>query len=200
MRKWLPAIAILIVAAGAILLFNRPPQPISQPQSAPVTAPVAQTADSELLTAPPVPTLSNRAAIAITPATQHKPVARLDSYQPTTPVVNLPEPTVPIEDLPKLPPETVIENVRAAFRNFRARFASNPVGTNEEITRALNGQNPGQSRFLRMEDGMRINAKGELIDTWGTPYFFHQLSGTEMEIHCAGSDKVMWTSDDLVIK
>ena len=47
---------------------------------------------------------------------------------------------------------------------------------------------------------MRINSQGELIDPWGTPYFFHQLSGTEMEIHSAGPDKVMWTQDDLVIK
>ena len=48
--------------------------------------------------------------------------------------------------------------------------------------------------------GLRLNAAGELVDPWGTPYFFHQLSATEMEIHSAGPDKVMWTRDDLVIK
>jgi hypothetical protein len=47
---------------------------------------------------------------------------------------------------------------------------------------------------------LRINGKGELVDYWGTPFFFHQLSGTEMEIHSAGPDKVMWTADDLVTK
>jgi len=36
------------------------------------------------------------------------------------------------------------------------------------------------------------------VDPWGTPYFFHQLSGKEMEIHSAGPDKMMWTADDLV--
>ncbi len=47
---------------------------------------------------------------------------------------------------------------------------------------------------------MRINEKGELVDAWNTPFFFHQISGTEMEIHSAGPDKIMWTQDDLVIK
>jgi len=43
-----------------------------------------------------------------------------------------------------------------------------------------------------------VNDQGEMIDPWGTPYFFHQISGTQMEIHSAGPDHVMWTSDDLV--
>ncbi|PWU14140.1 MAG: hypothetical protein C5B50_17870 [Verrucomicrobia bacterium] len=79
-------------------------------------------------------------------------------------------------------------------------FGGNPVGTNQEITQALNGDNPKQINFLNPDAGMRVNALGELIDAWGTPYFFHQLSATEMEIRSAGPDKVMWTGDDLVTK
>ena len=45
-----------------------------------------------------------------------------------------------------------------------------------------------------------VNEKGELVDPWGTPYFFHQLSAMEMEIRSAGPDRIMWTEDDLVIK
>jgi hypothetical protein len=92
----------------------------------------------------------------------------------------------------------VLENMRRAVRNYGARFGGNPVGTNPEITRALAGDNPKQVNFLKAEDGLRVNANGELVDPWGTPYFFHQLSGTEMEIHSAGPDKKMWTDDDLV--
>jgi hypothetical protein len=95
---------------------------------------------------------------------------------------------------------TVLENMRRAIRNYGSRFGGNPVGTNPEITRALAGENPKQVDFLSADDGLRVNSAGELVDPWGTPYFFHQLSGTEMEIHSAGPDKKMWTADDLVTR
>ena len=57
-------------------------------------------------------------------------------------------------------------------------------------------------RYLLGEAGLAVanRIEGELVDAWGTPYFFHQISGSEMEIHSAGPDKIMWTSDDLVVK
>jgi hypothetical protein len=94
----------------------------------------------------------------------------------------------------------VLENMRSMFRNYSSRFGGNPVGNNLEITSFLNGGNPAQAVFLNPDDGMRVNGRGELVDNWDTPYFFHQLSRTEMEIHSAGPDRRMWTSDDLVIK
>ena len=100
----------------------------------------------------------------------------------------------------KLPPEIALQNVRRVVHQYGAMFGGNPVGTNPEITAALTGNNPKQINFLTGQPGMSINGKGELVDAWGTPYFFHQLSGTEMEIHSAGPDKTMWTSDDLVTR
>jgi len=97
-------------------------------------------------------------------------------------------------------PAIALENMRHAIRDYGSRFGGNPVGLNSEITSQLNGQNPRQVNFIQPESGMRINGQGELIDPWGTPYFFHQLSAQEMEIRSAGPDKVMWTADDLVIK
>jgi hypothetical protein len=99
-----------------------------------------------------------------------------------------------------LAPETVLANVRNAVRQYNTLFGGNPVGTNEEITRALNGENPKGAYFLNADAGMRVNGQGELIDQWGTPYFFHQLSGTDMEVRSAGPDRKMWTGDDLVTK
>ena len=99
-----------------------------------------------------------------------------------------------------IPPEIILGKVAHAIRDYASMFGGNPVGTNPEITAALNGQNPRQANFINPDEGMRINGNGELVDAWGTPYFFHQLSGTEMEIHSAGPDKKMWTSDDLVVK
>jgi hypothetical protein len=97
-------------------------------------------------------------------------------------------------------PAIVLDKMSIAVRQYGSMFGGNPVGTNEEITRALNGGNPKDVKFISEEAGLRINGNGELVDWWGTPVFFHQLSGTEMEIRSAGPDKKMWTSDDLVVK
>jgi hypothetical protein len=97
-------------------------------------------------------------------------------------------------------PATVLENVRHAIRQYGDRFGGNPVGNNAEITAALAGDNPKHINFISAEAGMRVNENGEMVDAWGTPFFFHQLSAHEMEIHSAGPDRIMWTYDDLVAR
>jgi hypothetical protein len=124
------------------------------------------------------------------------------------PGANAPVPAqagAPAPDTASLPPcdlpgATVLENMRTVFRLYTSMCGANPVGTNPEITRALTGDNPKHTQFINPESGLRINGKGELVDAWGTPFFFHQLSGTVMEIHSAGPDRKMWTADDLVTK
>jgi len=98
------------------------------------------------------------------------------------------------------PPAVVLENVHHALRRYGKRFGGNPVGTNPEITAALAGANPGGWRFLDAEAGLRTNQAGELLDSWGTPFFFHQLSASQMEIRSAGPDGMLWTGDDLVVR
>ena len=94
--------------------------------------------------------------------------------------------------------EAELESVKFLVRDFRAALGENPVGNNAEITKALMGANRKKTRFL--DTGVfQLNDKGELVDHWGTPYFFHQISGKEMEIRSAGPDKRMWTDDDLII-
>lgn len=97
-------------------------------------------------------------------------------------------------------PETVLQNMARAIRQYGEMFGGNPVGDNQEITSELSGKNPRHINFITAEAGMRINADGELVDPWGTPYFFHQLSGSDTEVHSAGPDRVMWTSDDIVVQ
>jgi hypothetical protein len=106
-------------------------------------------------------------------------------------------PAAPLE-FTNLAPTTVQQNMGRAVRQFGRMFGGNPVGTNPEITQQLTGQNPKHINFISAEAGLRINGNGELVDPWGTPYFFHQISGREMEIHSAGPDRIMWTADDLV--
>jgi hypothetical protein len=99
-----------------------------------------------------------------------------------------------------LPPTTVLDHARVAVHNYNSMFGENPVGTNPEITAALMGKNPRQANFITPESGLRVNENGEMVDAYGTPFFFHQLSGQEMEIRSAGEDRKMWTFDDLVTR
>ena len=89
--------------------------------------------------------------------------------------------------------------MRRAINEYGTLFGGNPVGNNAEITAALKGGNPRQINLIDGKPGLRLNDQGELIDPWGTPYFFHQLSGNDTEIRSAGPDKTMWTDDDLVV-
>jgi len=125
------------------------------------------------------------------------PISSAAAFKPERPVGQNVAP-VPRE-LTGIEPATVIENMRTTIRQYGAMFGGNPVGSNPEITSALQGQNPKGINFLKA-DGNRVNDQGELVDAWGTPYFFHQLSGTETEIRSAGPDQIMYTADDLVIK
>ena len=111
----------------------------------------------------------------------------------------LPAPAEPLTDAP-LPPLTIIDNARVVIHNYHDRFGENPVGENSEITAALMGKNPKQVSFITEESGLRTNDKGELLDGWGTPFFFHQVSSKEMEIRSAGEDRKLWTFDDQVTR
>lgn len=91
-----------------------------------------------------------------------------------------------------------IEEISLNIRSFSLRFGANPVGTNAEIIKALNGGNEAHVNYLPAIK--RINRKGELMDAWGTPYFFHANSATELEVRSAGPDRKLYTSDDLTAR
>jgi hypothetical protein len=106
--------------------------------------------------------------------------------------------SAPLE-VTNIPPETAIENMSRAIRQYGQMFGGNPVGTNPEFAKQLGGDNPKHINFISEDSGMRLDGNGELVDPWGTPYFFHQLSGSDTEVRSAGPDRVMYTSDDIVI-
>jgi hypothetical protein len=91
-----------------------------------------------------------------------------------------------------------LQKVRTMLASYHTLMGQNPVGTNAEIMKSIMGGN-SHGAVLGPPQGQSLDANGELIDPWGTPYFFHQLSADDMEIHSAGPDKVMWTADDLVL-
>ncbi|HVS51623.1 MAG TPA: hypothetical protein VHD62_04650 [Opitutaceae bacterium] len=119
---------------------------------------------------------------------------------------------------PEFPPPTEISHLADALNSpaadiradlrivaglleaFRTNFPhdGNPVGENVEITAALAGKNSLRFGFLP-PNHPAIDADGELCDRWGTPFFFHALSGTRMEIRSAGPDKKLYTADDVTL-
>ncbi len=90
----------------------------------------------------------------------------------------------------------LMNEIFIAYRG--ALHSGNPVGENAEITAALAGRNKIGFAFIP-PGNPAINSRGELCDRWGTPFFFHQLSGERMEIRSAGPDRKLWTADDEVL-
>jgi hypothetical protein len=88
--------------------------------------------------------------------------------------------------------------VAAVLDAWRLNFPreGNPVGENREITAALTGRNR-LGLALIPKDHPAINAAGELCDRWGTPLFFHQISGEHMVVRSAGADRRFYTDDDV---
>jgi len=191
MRRGALAVAILLIAGVAAYFFVRHPRPEPPPVAASspeISSNSGQTPPANQNDATVPPAAANSEATDLTASTSSSAAARAGQLMLGTNAVA------------DLPAATVAANVRRAVRQFGAMFGGDPVGTNPEITRQLLGDNPRHINFVDPSAGMRVNEKGELVDAWGTPYFFHQISGSEMEIHSAGPDKIMWTADDIVVK
>jgi hypothetical protein len=92
-----------------------------------------------------------------------------------------------------------LRTVNELFDQFRsAVHGPNPVGENADIVAVLTGKNKLGYSFLP-PNHPAINAAGQLVDRWGTPFFFHQLSSDQMQIRSAGPDRKMYTEDDEVL-
>ncbi len=193
MKKWLPALVLLCGLAIVTWYYHETPESYAPPQFQPVPPRASQAA-----------AISNALARqnSNTVAVIESNFAQVRAGQGTAPTadasVRRSGPPSPLQ-FTNLPPETVLENMRRAINEYGTLFGGNPVGNNAEITAALKGGNPRQINLIDGKPGLRLNDQGELIDPWGTPYFFHQLSGNDTEIRSAGPDKTMWTDDDLVV-
>lgn len=89
--------------------------------------------------------------------------------------------------------------VEQLFADYRYAYKENPVGSeNAEITQQLLGKNPKRIVFI---DPRCAALRGtELVDQWGTPFFFHALSGQHMQVRSAGPDRQLRTADDVFVE
>lgn len=80
---------------------------------------------------------------------------------------------------------------------YRRQFGVFPTGEdNAHIIRLLLGENPARLPFIPAGHP-RLNPIGELVDAWGTPFFFHVVSHDEIQICSAGPDHELYTADDI---
>jgi hypothetical protein len=173
MKLRIACVAAVVVIAGVVVWRTQ-----HRPASTPPISPLAQKQEGVVGAVPAASSPSTASTIA-------------DGTTATTPAASTQESPGAIL--------TEMETVKFFLRDFRAALGENPVGNNAEIAKALMGANAKKSKFVLPGDS-HLNASGELVDAWGTPYFFHALSAREMEIHSAGPDKQMWTSDDIVMR
>ena len=176
-------LAILVVIAFVLVMWTTRP--------APNIAPTAMTPEKG------VPPNEN--------APQGTPEAKAPApISEATPMPPLPSQTVLTRSGVPMPPpppidEATIEreltHVQFMLRQFRDVLGENPIGNNAEIMGAVLGKNLKQAK-IGPPEGQVLNENGELLDHWGTPYFFHAVSKTEMEVRSAGPDRRMWTGDD----
>lgn len=163
-------------------------------ESTPLVPPAAEpTAPAQTPDVPPPP-----AEVA------PEPVASVDQpvrpEQPQPELITGPDPgRSPLADRLNDPAGTITEDLailQRVLNNFLLELGSHPVGSNREITAQLTGRNASRHAPLP-PDLPAISAEGELIDRWGTPFFFHALSAREMEIRSAGPDLELYTADDV---
>jgi len=151
--------------------------------------------------APPSPKVGETPQGAESPAVVEEAAGASVSRDPANPLVASTVPGAQGVTAANDDPEEMkeLDKIVLMLRDYRTLMGENPVGTNAEIMKAIMGGNP-KGAMVGPPEGMEVSGGGELMDRWGTPYFFHQLGKDLMEIHSAGADKVMGTGDDLMMK
>ena len=173
MKKVATLIAIAAFAAVVGLWFLDPAPRESTPRE-PAPPPIAPEA--------PMATPSESAPIASPAAVAH------------------PHPLAASLGTDRVPPEREPEVVLEILKAFKRVNGAYPVAEdNASLVRLVSRDSPGGFQLLPTQHA-RYNQDGALVDAWGTPYFFHHLSRTAIEIRSAGPDKLLYTPDDLIAR
>lgn len=98
-----------------------------------------------------------------------------------------------------LSPEEDLERLEMVMGLYQWAYKSVPEGgENYEIMAGLTGDNPHRIIFFP-PDHAALDPDGNLRDRWGTPYFFHKLTGQLVDISSAGPDRRFGTDDDFTL-
>jgi len=79
------------------------------------------------------------------------------------------------------------ENLIAGLQQYKEFTGAYPLGSNQDIAKALSGQTDKKVLILAVRKSDH-NQKGEIVDPWGTPVQIY-LSGNSVMIRSAGPNK-----------
>jgi len=141
--------------------------------------------------APPAPTLEQSATNATIVSTFPTVAERTDALLGESILRGYAETNLPPEnDLTLM--SRLMENSLLLLKSA----ANRPLSANEDWADLFRGKNAAHEEFLPVQH-VALNDRGQLVDRWQTPLFFHALGNGRYEIRSAGPDKAMWTGDDL---
>lgn len=91
-----------------------------------------------------------------------------------------------------------LQRLRLALGNFLLAVKDPyrpPLGDNRDIARALAGGNRRGLMLVPTNDP--VFRDGQLVDPWGTPYWFHPRTPDAIDVVSAGPDRKLFTGDDV---
>jgi len=166
-RFLIPLLILVIGSVDVFLLFPKKEHPPSRPVIA---------VSHQKKPSPPAPALlPPRRATAENPQQSWERLLAADG--------------TPSED------RAALADIVTNFLESTAPDQRHAMGTNEEITRKLS--DPSQMGGGAIPLNHPAMMHGQLVDRWGSPWFFHQQSSNVIEVRSAGPDHKLFTDDDV---
>ena len=79
------------------------------------------------------------------------------------------------------------ESLFEGLQKYKEHVGAYPTGSNSDVVRALQGQNPKRI-FILIGRKLEHNSKGEFVDPWGTPFRFY-FSDNSVLLRSAGPNR-----------
>jgi hypothetical protein len=94
-----------------------------------------------------------------------------------------------------------VENLFIGLQKYKERVGAYPIGSNAEVAKALQGQNP-KNVIILVGRKTEVNDKGEFVDPWGTPLRIY-FSDSGVLVRSAGpnrsfDDSTVLGADDFI--
>jgi hypothetical protein len=80
-----------------------------------------------------------------------------------------------------------IENLFTGLQKYKERLGKYPIGSNSEVAKALNGENP-KGVMVIVGKKSDLNEKGEFVDQYGTPLRIY-FTDSGVLIRSAGANR-----------